>query len=186
MWASPALAEAAGPPDACLLEEAKSEANLPAEDAAPGPAPWVSPPNVDTRRPPDRAVAAAARQEPAVGLTWRIRNRRTFDALREHGNRARRGVVTLVHLPSDDAPGSPSVPPQVAFAVGRRVGRAVERNRVRRQLRQIVGELVRQGRVPPGALLVIVRQGGRERSYHELQTDVAGALERLAVEVSGR
>jgi ribonuclease P protein component len=46
-------------------------------------------------------------------------------------------------------------PPRVAFAVGRRVGGAVVRNRLRRRLR----ELARRSGLPGGAWVVIAAEG---------------------------
>ena len=46
------------------------------------------------------------------------------------------------------------VPPRVGFAVGRTVGGAVVRNRIRRRLRAAFRELQRAGALPSGAYLV--------------------------------
>jgi ribonuclease P protein component len=62
-------------------------------------------------------------------VIWRIRQRRTFDELRERGTRVRSGPVRMTFLPLETAE------PQVAFAFGRRFGPAVDRNRARRRLR---------------------------------------------------
>jgi ribonuclease P protein component len=44
--------------------------------------------------------------------------------------------------------------PAVAFAIGRRVGPAVVRNRLRRRIRHELGTLARAGRMPTGCYLV--------------------------------
>ena len=67
---------------------------------------------------------------PPVGLIWPIRERSTFRALAQ-GRRRRRGVVMVTCA----VVGPRSEPPRVAYAVGRGVGGAVVRNRVRRRLR---------------------------------------------------
>jgi ribonuclease P protein component len=77
--------------------------------------------------------------------------------------------VTVTHLP--DA----SSPPRVAYSVGKRVGPAVVRNRVKRRLRAIVADLA----PGPGAYLVSVRPEAAVRSYDELSVDVHGAFARL-------
>lgn len=58
-----------------------------------------------------------------------IARRRTFTELRRVGRRARAGSVRLSFLPLDVET------PQVAFAIGRSFGNAVERNRGRRRLK---------------------------------------------------
>ncbi|MGH9010982.1 MAG: ribonuclease P protein component [Acidimicrobiia bacterium] len=59
-----------------------------------------------------------------------MRDRATFDALAS-GRRRRRGPISMTYLAGD-----PSIPPRVAYAVGKRVGPAAVRNRVRRRLRE--------------------------------------------------
>lgn len=69
-------------------------------------------------------------------------------------------------------------PPKVAFAVGRDVGRAARRNRVRRQLRSIMRELVARSDslVRPGTYLVGTRPDVTGLSYEELKSTVEAAL----------
>ena len=51
---------------------------------------------------------------------------------------------------ADDA----AVPPRVAYAIGRTVGGAVVRNRLRRRLRALVHDRARAGQLRPGWYLV--------------------------------
>jgi ribonuclease P protein component len=103
----------------------------------------------------------------AVAPAWRIRDRATFAALRD-GRRGHAGPVRLTWVPE---PGS-TTPPRVAFAVGRRVGSAVERNRLRRQLRAVVADLAPD--LEPGAYLIAYR-GGAGTSFADLVRQVAAA-----------
>ena len=66
-------------------------------------------------------------------------------------------------------------PPRVAFAVGRRVGGAVARNRVRRRLRS----LARASTLPAGAWLVGAGPGAGLMSYAELSAHWSAAVEHL-------
>ena len=83
---------------------------------------------------------------------WRISDRNTFSALRRRGRRARRGPITLTWLPPEA--GVPEVAPRLGFAVGRNVGGAVVRNRIRRRVRAGFRELQRADALPAGAYLV--------------------------------
>jgi ribonuclease P protein component len=105
------------------------EANLPAQEAQEDAHTRVSGPDVDAGGPSGAQGAAAERPPQAERLIWRIRDRATFAEL-ANGRRRRRGPISMTFLPGD-----PSLPPRVAYAVGKRVGPAVVRNRVRRRLR---------------------------------------------------
>ena len=83
--------------------------------------------------------------------------------------------MTVTYLP-DSSP-----VPRVAFAVGRRVGPAVVRNRCRRRLRAVLAELA-GGPTPvlrPGAYLFSVAPGAVSLSHQELHRTVRSALDRL-------
>jgi ribonuclease P protein component len=105
------------------------EANLSAQEAQEDAHARVSGPDVDTGWSSGDQGAAAQGPSQAERLIWRIRDRATFDALAS-GRRRRQGPISMTFLPGD-----PAVPPRVAYAVGKRVGPAVVRNRVRRRLR---------------------------------------------------
>lgn len=101
------------------------------------------------------------------GVIWRIRDRATFEALRRSGRRARRGPVTVTYA----AGGAPH--PRVAYAVGKRAGKAVVRNRLRRRLRSAVAGVAG---LEPGAYLVAADPGASGLSYEDLRTQVAAAM----------
>lgn len=69
----------------------------------------------------------------------------------------------------------------MAFAVPRRVGNAVTRNRLRRRLRAILGDLVRSDAtaLPGGALMVSVAPDAVKRTFPELKRDVVDVLDAL-------
>ncbi|HEX8804243.1 MAG TPA: ribonuclease P protein component [Acidimicrobiales bacterium] len=112
-------------------------------------------------------------------MIWRIRDRATFELLRREGRRARRGEVSVVFAP---APGGP---PRLAFGVGRRVGSAVVRNRLRRRLRAAARELDRAGGLAPGAYLVTVRPEAAALPYADLRSRFEAAASAASAPGSG-
>lgn len=62
---------------------------------------------------------------------------------------------------------------RVGFAIAKRLGKAVERNRLRRRLR----EVLRLSTVAPGwDILVIAREDAVHQNYHALKVEVEGLL----------
>ena len=99
---------------------------------------------------------------------WRITDRATFDALRQSAERARRGVISVTCTDRTVAGGQP----RVAFAISRRVGPAVVRNRIRRRLRDELQRLT----LRPGAYLIGVAPAARLQSGEQLRGDLRQAL----------
>jgi ribonuclease P protein component len=83
----------------------------------------------------------------------------------------------VTHLPRPDRDDL-----HVAYAIGRPVGSAVRRNRVRRRLRSALTDLGRLGRAPvAGDLLVRAQPGAARASYQELEEH----LDRCFVHLAG-
>jgi ribonuclease P protein component len=80
--------------------------------------------------------------------------------------------VAFVPAPGGEAPAHPCI----AFAIGRRVGPAVVRNRLRRRLRDEVATLARAGRVPAGAYLIGLTPGAAELDGPTLRDHLRRAL----------
>lgn len=99
---------------------------------------------------------------------WRIRDRATFEELRRSDARARRGPVTVTYAESTTAGMA-----RVAYAVGRRCGNAVERNRIRRRLRAAVAEA---DTLAPGAYLVSAGPAAGHEAFGELKAQVTTAM----------
>jgi ribonuclease P protein component len=84
--------------------------------------------------------------------------------------------VSVIHLPAP----TEVDPPRVAFAVPRKVGTAVVRNRLRRQVRShLAGRAGADGGLAPGAYLVSLAPGAADSSPTELLVDVDRCLDRL-------
>jgi ribonuclease P protein component len=107
-------------------------------------------------------------------LIGRIHERRTFERLQRHGRRATTETLWCRYI------ADPTIsPPAVAFSVGRALGNAVARNRLRRRLRAIVAARARSGLLPHGHLLLGGRPGACERSFDELDADVTTLLHKV-------
>ena len=87
--------------------------------------------------------------------------------------------MTVIHLP-----GRRDV--RVAYSVGRKVGSAVVRNKVRRRLRAAVRDLdVSTGGLATGAYLVIVRPEAARCTYAELHRDLGLAVSAVTSTAAG-
>jgi ribonuclease P protein component len=114
----------------------------------------------------------------AVGLIWRVRDRQTFVSLAARRDSQGAGRPSRVHIGPvtvSFVDGSTAERPRVAYSIGRKVGSAVERNRLRRRLRTIARELAPQLR--PGAYLIGVAPQGAQLRFGELRTTVIRAIE---------
>lgn len=165
-----------------MPQEAIREAHVPTKRPQTGQTPRVPAPHVDQGRTGRVAVPTPEGPTAAVGLIGRITDRTTFVALRTRARRARSGPVTIAFVAS---PGRRS--PGVAYAIGRTVGPAVARNRLRRRLRSIVTEVAASspGLVPLGAYLISMGTHSCDLGYVELKQQVISGLEKLARPVGG-
>ena len=100
----------------------------------------------------------------------RIRDRSTFTRLSRDGRRTRAGALWCTYVPDPVV-----TPPQVAYAIGRAYGPAVQRNRTRRQLRSLLDARS----LPPGQYLFGVRPEAASRSYTELAADLDVLIRRI-------
>ncbi|HET6950226.1 MAG TPA: ribonuclease P protein component [Acidimicrobiales bacterium] len=111
-------------------------------------------------------------------MIGRFGDRATFDSLRSDGRRARRGPMTVTYLAGGDHA-------RVAYAIGRKVGPAVVRNRLRRRLRAAVREVDRAGGLAPGAYLISLRPDAAHASYGQLRRDLGELCATLTGRVPG-
>ena len=107
------------------------------------------------------------------GAVWRVRRASTFAELRRHGRRVRAGPITVTWLPAPMGE-----PPKVAFAIGRPVGNAVTRNRLRRRLRSIFAELAPA--LVPGTYLIGAAPAAATLDHGDLRRTLSTALSDLA------
>ena len=108
-----------------------------------------------------------------------VRSRETFADLRRSSSRGRSGPVTVsfVDRPEWDRP-------QVAYAVNRKVGNAVQRNLLRRRMRAIVSAQAEKLQV--GAYIVRSSPDGRMLEFNELKVAMSQALEKATSQTPSR
>ncbi len=105
----------------------------------------------------------------------RIHGRAAFQRLQREGTRVRSGLLWCTMVPDHTL-----TRPQVAFAIGRAVGPAVVRNRLRRQLRAIL----RERDLQPGYYLVGVTPGAVGSTFSLLSSTVDDLIARLVAKTS--
>jgi len=103
-------------------------------------------------------------------LIDRVRERDAFVRLRRDGVRVRADPLWCSFVLDSDL-----VPPQVAFAIGRAVGSAVSRNRLRRRLRAVLAN----SDVPAGLYLIGARVPACEQTFAEVEQSVAELLRKV-------
>ena len=106
----------------------------------------------------------------SLGLIDRVRERDAFVRLRRDGVRVRTDPLWCSLVLDPDL-----VPPQVAFAIGRAVGSAVSRNRLRRRLRAVLAGCD----VPPGLYLIGARAPACEQTFAEVERTVESLLTKI-------
>lgn len=109
-------------------------------------------------------------------VVWRIGDRATFEALRRTRIRARQGPVWMARVQADEQDDRV----RVAYSVGRKVGSAVRRNKVRRRLRVVMRVLACSGSLVPGAYLVSAGPGADQIPFAELTGMVARLVDRIS------
>jgi ribonuclease P protein component len=152
-------------------EEAMSETSLSTPQPPSRKAARVPSPNGDEGRAGGAEGAPPEGPAPPGSLTWRTRGRSAFEGLRR-ASTVRSGPFTVSWVPA-----VPGQPPALAFAIGKRVGNAVVRNRLRRRLREAARHLVT---LPPGTYLIRARPSAVALSFQEISAHLSRATSSLA------
>jgi len=82
---------------------------------------------------------------------------------------------------SDAAETSSPAALRVGFTASRKVGNAVKRNRARRRLKAVVGEVLPRHGLPGYDLVLIARPATVDRPYRDLVNDLTAALKRMRI-----
>jgi ribonuclease P protein component len=104
-----------------------------------------------------------------------MQRRRDFLAANAGRRAPMPGFVLLVR---DRGDGDPTK--RVGFTVTKKIGNAVVRNRMKRRLRMLARELLPTGGVAGADHVLIGRDGGIERDYALLRTELDKALRKVA------
>jgi ribonuclease P protein component len=100
-----------------------------------------------------------------------------FDRFRTEGRRRHYGALWCTWIPDPDA-----VPPRVAYAVGRTVGGAAVRNRLRRRLRAHMNAAARDKGLPGGWYLVGAAPAAAALDAADLRAAMTALLAQVGAE----
>jgi ribonuclease P protein component len=136
-------------------------------------------PRVRAREPQVRVREPGSRKRPPPEVRYnphkpaRLKKAREFQHVRQQGRSAGTALLTLGWAVND------LTCCRTGYAVGKRVGGAVIRNRIKRRLREIIRLQITAGHLTPGYDLVfIARPGAAQASSQQLATDVIHLLHR--------
>lgn len=108
-------------------------------------------------------------------MIWRISERRAFQDLARVGRRARTQTLWCSFV--NDPAASPL---RVAFALGRAVGPATRRNRLRRRLRALIPAIAPNAGLDAGWLLIGAKPAAIELTFDQLRKELSRLLSRIA------
>ena len=121
-------------------------------------------------------VTSDQRVQPGIGA---VTSRQTFAELRSTSSRGRSGPLSVSFVAHPEWRRT-----QVAYAVNRKVGNAVQRNLLRRRLRSILAD--RSSDLPVGAYVVRSSDGGPALKFEELKVAMSQALDKATSRSSER
>lgn len=126
----------------------------------------------------DHQEPSSARPGPVVSLIDQVTDRGSFVALRHSATRVRRGVLRIAFVPDE------SGQRRIAYALSRRVGNAVVRNRIRRRLRSVFTAIENEHAAghtpfPPGTYLVSASSAAADVPFQTLLRTAMSLLSEL-------
>lgn len=116
---------------------------------------------------------------PPVGLIRSIRDRRDFQRLAADGRRIQRSNLWCIWCPDPHSDAA-----SVAFAIGRTLGPAVARNRLRRRLRAVLRQIDATTPLPPALILIGAKRPADELTYEMIERDATSLITEIATTIS--
>jgi ribonuclease P protein component len=129
----------------------------------------------------------SARASERFGRERRLRAQADFVRVRREGRAVAGTYLTLGYARRPDAAGAPVQPEfatRVGFTIGKRVGNAVTRNRVRRRLRELMRRRWR-GIAPAWDLVIVARPPAARADAATLARELDTLLQRAKVLTPG-
>jgi ribonuclease P protein component len=103
----------------------------------------------------------------------RLRSQHVFQYVYEQGKRVSSALIRIHYLNSGEAQ-----PPKLGISVTRSVKNAVDRNKIKRRLKEIIR--LHQGEFKTGSAMVIVAKQGTEiMDYQKLESMILELMQRL-------
>lgn len=153
------------------------EENVSTKRTAPLEAPWLPPAHVDQSWSAGASEPSSPRPRKTISLIAPLRSRASFASLSTQGRRGQGKWCWVRHapLPEPDGVAAGARVPQVGYAIGKKIGNAVVRNRIRRRLRPLV--VAQAADLAPAAYLIGVKSNEVAWiSHEELQNDLQRVL----------
>jgi ribonuclease P protein component len=102
---------------------------------------------------------------------YRLRASADFQRIRREGCTVVQRLLVLAKLPNDLEHS------RFGFAVGRRIGEAVVRNRIKRRMRESVRVRIQQGEIVPGwDVVLIARHPIKSATFHQVDEAIGLVL----------
>jgi ribonuclease P protein component len=151
----------------------RHEAHFPAKHTPPGSQARIPCTYVHPRWPGHFEVSPRQGPAPSQRLIGRISSRSAFQTIRRLGRHVRSGPLSCTMMLD------PSLTqPHVGYVLGRSYGNAVSRNRLRRQLREIVKD--REAQMQPGYYVFGASPRARSAAHADLVRAIDGLLVKCA------
>ena len=153
------------------------ETYFPTKQPSPLQEAWFSPSHEYPRRPCDSESSPGKGSPPAFRLIGRIRHRDIFSRLSKEGTYVRAHGLWCSLLLDSSLENA-----HIGYAIGRQVGGAVERNRIKRQLRALFSS--RSGQLQPGWYLIGVTPNASGSTWDQLGALVDRLIGQIEAKIS--